>query len=156
MHVEEVAMRFTLIWGQHLPQSRKMRSGRAWLAATGVLLLTAILSPGQNPSTAAPTTPPRSPTLLSPEANRPPDANDQMLMREAKARKTNFDAANAERLKQITQASQILQTLAIALEAEIEKDPSGDISANELQKADNIEKLARVVKERMKLTVAPN
>lgn len=68
----------------------------------------------------------------------------------------NFDAANAERLKQITQASEILQTLAIAMEAEIEKDPSGDISANEMQKADNIEKLARAVKERMKLTIAAN
>ena len=147
-------MRFMMFWGRKSPQSQRIKAGGPWLAATGVLLVAAILSPGQN--TTAPTTPPRSPTLLSPAANRPPDANDVMLMREAKEKKKNFDAANAERKKEITQASQMLQTLAIALEAEIEKDPSGDISTNELQKADNIEKLARMVKERMKLTVTAN
>jgi len=96
---------------------------------------------------------PQGPIIL-PEANRPPDANDQMIMREQNAQKRNFDAANAERLKQLEQASQMLETMAIALKAEVDK--SGDMSQNTIHKAETIEKLARIVKDKMSITVAPD
>ena len=89
-----------------------------------------------------------------PESNRLPDANGQMVLREKSAQKRNFDAANAERMKQLTQATQMLETLAIALKAEVDKP--GDVSQNTINKAETIEKLARIVKERMRLTVGPN
>jgi len=96
--------------------------------------------------------PPR-PVIL-PEANRPPDANEQMIMREQNAQKRNFNAANAERLRQLEQASQMLETMAIALKAEVDK--SGDMSPNTIHKAETIERLARIVKEKMTITVAPD
>ncbi len=83
-----------------------------------------------------------------------PDANDQMIMREKNEQMRNFDAANAERLKELMKASEALETLAMAMKAEVDK-PDG-VDRNSLQKAETIEKLARIVKERMKLTVAPN
>ena len=93
---------------------------------------------------------PPKPTIL-PEANRPPNANDQMVMREKNAQRRNFDAANAERLRQLAQASEMLETMAISLKAEVDK--SGEMSKNTVHKAETIEKLARIVKERMTLTV---
>jgi len=93
-------------------------------------------------------------TPILPESNRLPDANGQMVLREKSAQKRNFDAANAERMKQLTQATQMLETLAIALKAEVDKP--GDVSQNTINKAETIEKLARIVKERMRLTVGPN
>ena len=93
-------------------------------------------------------------TIVLPEANRPPDANDQMIMREKNTQKHNFDTANLERLKQLLETTQALETMAMALEAEVEK--SGEVSENTLHKAETIEKLARIAKQRMTLTIAPN
>jgi len=101
----------------------------------------------QQPPTQAPK------PLILPIANRVPDANEQMMMHEQNTHVRNFNAANAERLKQMMQATDMLETMAIALKAEVDK--SGDMSQNTLNKADTIEKLARIVKDRMKLTVAP-
>jgi hypothetical protein len=92
-------------------------------------------------------------TVLLPETNRLPDANDQMLMRERNTQMRNFDAANAQRLKQLMQASEALETMAMALKAEVDK--SEDLSQNTIHKAETIEKLARIVKDRMKLSIAP-
>jgi len=91
--------------------------------------------------------------LLRPEANRLPDANEQMLMRERNGQVRNFEAANAERRKQLMQASEALETMAMSLKAEVDK--SEGLSENTLHKADTIEKLARIVKERMSLAVTP-
>jgi hypothetical protein len=92
--------------------------------------------------------------MLSPEANRLPDKNDQMIMQVQNVQRHNFNAANAERLKQMMQASEALETLAMSLKAQVDKP--GDLSQNEVNKAETIEKLARIVKERMKLTVPAN
>jgi hypothetical protein len=107
---------------------------------------------GSAQMTQPPSRPPHP--IVLPEANPVPDANDQMMMREKNFLQHNFDAANAERLKQLTEAAQIMETLAMALKAEL--DTSGGTSPNEIQKAETIEKLARMVKERMKLTISPN
>ena len=94
-------------------------------------------------------------SIIRPEASRPPDANDQIKMREAQGKTKNFDAVNAERLKQMMLAADMMETMAIALKAEVDKSGS-DSSPEEIRKAETIEKLARIVKERMKMTIAPN
>jgi hypothetical protein len=128
---------------------------RAWLsqwvlpgaAAIGMLAAAGL---AQNPPMH-----PEKPIIL-PEANRPPDANDQMKMRETQNKNKNFDAANAERLRQMMQVSQMLETMAIALKAEVDNSGSGALSPEVLRKAEAIEKLAHIVKDRMKMTVLPN
>jgi hypothetical protein len=145
-------MRFMPYWD---PASRlsPRTYERAWgvhLLLPGVLLsgMLALVAFAQNQTTTHP--------ILLPEANRPPDANEQMKMREAQNKKTNFDAANAERLKQMVQASEMLETMAIALKAEVDKADSSAPSPEVLHKAETIEKLAHIVKERMKMTVGPS
>jgi hypothetical protein len=120
--------------------------GLASLAA--IALLTGAAQPGQQ----APSLNPDKPYLL-PEANRLPDANDQMKMREQQAKEQNFDSANTQRKKQISDDSEKLLTLAIALKAEVDKTNKDMLSLNVIRKADEIEKLAKNVKEKMKITI---
>lgn len=91
-----------------------------------------------------------------PEANRLPDANDQMKLHEQQNKKQNFEAANAERKKQIADDSNRLLKLATDLKAEVDKTNKDTLSLSVIRKADEIEKLARNVKEKMKLSVASN
>jgi nitric oxide reductase activation protein len=74
-------------------------------------------------------------------------------MRNQDAKQQSFDAANTERKKQISDDSTKLLTLAMALKAEVDKTNKDMLSLNVIRKADEIEKLARNVKEKMKLTV---
>jgi len=98
--------------------------------------------------------PPRpSNSILLPEANRPPDANAQMEMRERKAKQQNFEAANAERRRQIVQDSVRLLKLAASLKAEVDATGKDTVSPAAMVKAAEIERLAHIVKEKMKLTV---
>jgi hypothetical protein len=90
---------------------------------------------------------------LLPEANRLPDANQQMKMRDTQVKQQSFDAANAERKKQLSDDSSKLLTLAMALKAEVDKTNKDMLSLNVIRKADEIEKLAHNVKEKMKVTV---
>jgi hypothetical protein len=121
-------------------------SGRASLMA--IALLAGALWAAQSPPTMNTTKP-----YLSPEANRLPDKNDQMKMSEQQSQKQNFDAANAERKKQISDDSAKLLTLAMALKAEVDKTNKDMLSLNVIRKADEIEKLARSVKEKMKVSI---
>jgi hypothetical protein len=91
--------------------------------------------------------------LLMPEANRPPDANERMRMQERKRTQQSYDALNAERKKLIADDSEKLVTLAMALKAEADNTPGGEVSPNMLRKSMEIERLAHDVKEKMKLTV---
>ena len=52
-----------------------------------------------------------------PEANRPPDANEQMRMHERRRTQQSYDALNAARKKLIADNSEKLVTLAMALKA---------------------------------------
>ena len=114
--------------------------------AGGTLMVAGFAQSSQPPSNT-------SRPLLMPEANRPPDANQQMMMREKNQVTRNFNAANAERRKELMEASEMLETMAMALKAEM--DQSDDLSKNTIHKADTIEKLARIVEDKMKLSVAP-
>lgn len=104
-------------------------------------------------SQAIPAPPRPSRSILLPEANRPPDANAQMEMRERKTRQQNFEAANAERHRQIVQDSARLLKLAASLKAEMDASAKGTVSPAAMVRAGEIERLARIVKEKMKLTV---
>jgi hypothetical protein len=87
--------------------------------------------------------------------NTPPDANKQMQMDEKIDKQKNLDATNAERKKQIADDSTKLLNMAIALKAEVDKTTKDTLSLNVIRKADEIEKLAHNVKEKMKLAVGP-
>jgi hypothetical protein len=90
---------------------------------------------------------------LLPEANRPLDANQQMELREQQAKKQDFAAANLERKKQISDDTAKLLKLATDLKSEVDKTTKDTLSLGVIRKADEIEKLAHNVKEKMKLTV---
>ncbi len=132
-------------------QIRKRHAGIAFAIMVCAVLTAALTVAGfaqdQAPSRS------RAPEL-PPKANPMPDANEQIAMQQRNAQKKNFEAANAARLKQLMQASDALQTLAMALKAEV--DQSGNVNQNTIHKAETIEKLARIVKDRMSLTVAAN
>lgn len=66
----------------------------------------------------------------------------------------NIEAYNKKREKDIADASGKLLTLAIALRAELERDPSAEKSPNTVRKANEIQKLAHDVKEMMKINMA--
>jgi hypothetical protein len=97
--------------------------------------------------------PPRDPTkpILLPEANRLPDVNQQMEMRDKQTKQQNFAAANAERRKQIADDSAKLIKLTEELEAEVNKTDKDTLSLNVIRKADEIEHMAHNIKEKMKL-----
>lgn len=88
--------------------------------------------------------------------NQPPDANVQMEEREQRAKTQNFAAANAERKKQIADDSAKLLKLAADLKAEVDKTNKEMLSLNVIRKANEIERLAHRVKEKMKLTAGAN
>jgi len=147
-------MRFKSSAGSESEQPVARARKRAWilpmtLAGSAILAMVTLLSFAQTPA-------PQPHPLLLPAVNRPPDANQQMEMREQKSKRQNFDAANAERLRQMTQATEMLETMAIALKAEVDKTGSTQLSETAVHKAETIEKLAQIVKERMELTVKPN
>jgi hypothetical protein len=91
--------------------------------------------------------------ILLPEANRPPDANAQMAMHEQNAKKADFNAANLERKRQIADDSAKLLKLASDLKSEVDKTSKDTLSLGVIRKAEEIEKLAHNVKEKMKLTM---
>lgn len=97
--------------------------------------------------------PPKPRTVLLPEANRPPDANDQMRMQLQEVKRQNFDAANAERMRQIADESKKLILLTKDLHAKMEKIGKEPLPAELEREAEVIELLAHDVQEKMKLTV---
>jgi hypothetical protein len=130
-----------------------MRSGRsAWLSLFA-LAATAVCA--QNPS--APINPLRMDKVdLPTPINQAPDANAQLEENDRKMAPRDYAAANAERKKQIADASARLVKLAADLKAEVDKSSKDTLSLSVIRKADEIEKLARAVKEKMKLTVGGN
>lgn len=93
-------------------------------------------------------------SLLMPEANRMPDANDQMRMREQQAKKVSYEVANTERQRQIVDDSAKLVELATQLKTEVDKTSKDTLSLAVIRKAEDIEKLAHSVQQKMKLTMA--
>ena len=125
-----------------------------WRFCVCILFLAPVMAAAQSNSQTPLSNPqPRPAGVLLPEVNRLPDANDQMEMREQQAKKQDFAAANAERRKQIADDSVKLLKMAADLKAEVDKTTKDTLSLNVIRKADEIERLAHNVKEKMKLTV---
>jgi hypothetical protein len=72
-------------------------------------------------------------------------------MRDKQAKQQGFEAANAERKKQIAEESAMLLKLATELKAEVDKTTKDTLSLSVIRKADEIEKMAHGVKEMRKL-----
>jgi hypothetical protein len=67
----------------------------------------------------------------------------------------NPDALNAERREQIAAGSARLLKLATELKAEVDKSSKDTLSVSVIRKAEEIEKLAHSVKEKMRLGAGP-
>lgn len=114
-----------------------------WLVLFAALPAGSLLHSQANPNQPIP----------GPEASRPLDANQIMNMHDQQNKKANVDAANAERKKQIADDSAKLLKLATDLKAEVDKTSKDTLSLGVIRKAEEIEKLAHSVKEKMKLSV---
>lgn len=96
---------------------------------------------------------PHPTTVISPVANPLPDANDRMEMQEQGIKRASYEAANAERKRQLDTDSALLLKLAAELKAEVDKTPQDTLSLSVVRKAEEIERLAHNVQLKMKLTV---
>lgn len=114
----------------------------------GTLAFAALVSMAQQEPPGTPDRP-----YLIPGANRLPGANSQMEMRDQQSKKSSFDAANAERKRQISDDSARLLKLATELKTEVEKTSKDTLSLSVIHKAEDIEKLAHSVQQKMKLTM---
>lgn len=134
----------------HRPASSAGSSARAWRsAATACLLVFLALAAGR-PLTSQDASRP----VPSPEASRPPDVNVQVAMNEQQSKKASVDAANVERRREIGEDSTRLLKLATDLKAELDKTTKDTLSLGVIRKADEIERLAHSVREKMKLAMS--
>jgi hypothetical protein len=85
-----------------------------------------------------------------------PAASGQKPVGERQNGLQEYEAANAERKKKIAADSALLLKMATDLKAEVDKTNKDMLSITVIRKAEAIEKLARGVKEEMKLTVGAN
>ncbi len=132
--------------------SNRQPARHDWGRVIACLAVMAAFAGAAHPGQQAPSLNPDKPYLM-PAANNLPDANAQMQMRDQQAKQKNYEAANAERKKQIAEDSERLLKLATDLKAEVDKTTKDTLSLTVIRKADEIEKLAHNVKEKMKLTV---
>ena len=98
----------------------------------------------------------RASNTLVPGDSYPSDSNYLRVMNEARVKRSNYEAANIERKRQITEDSARLLKLATELKAEVDKTGKDTLSLSVIRKAETIEMLAKGVKEKMKLTVGAN
>ncbi|HVZ82190.1 MAG TPA: hypothetical protein VG893_00850 [Terracidiphilus sp.] len=117
-------------------------------AALIVALTSAAALHAQN----VPPPPPPHPIII-PLANRLPDANDQMVMREAASQHQNFEAANALRFRQINDDTAKLLILAQDLKAKMSALGKKPVPERLQREAAVIELLAHDIQARMVLTV---
>lgn len=124
------------------------------LSCACILLVIPLAAAAQSNSQTPLTNPPPRPSgIILSGGNRLPDANQQMEMHEAQAKKEDFAAANAERKRQIADDTARLIQLAADLKVEVDKAGKDTLSLSVIRKADQIERLAHNIKEKMKLSV---
>ena len=144
-------MPFTLIPQENSDRQRAagLRSSARFHAALlgGSLAVVTALASAQS-------SPPSYNPNLTVGPNAMPDANAQMEMRDAAQKESaaNFAAANFERKKQMNDDSAKLLKLATELKSEVDKSTKDTLSLGVVHKAEEIEKLAHSVKEKMKLS----
>jgi hypothetical protein len=86
----------------------------------------------------------------------PPDANEQMTMRDQMVRRRNYDAVNAVRIRQIKSDTDQLLKLATEMNAGLSGAASPESDKAAQAQAEEIERLAHGVQEKMKLSVGAN
>ena len=124
----------------------------ACLLAMGAAAAPSNFSQTQGPSAPTNSAQPKQ-SIIDPAANRPPDKNDQMAMRQRNATKASYEAANEERKRQLTDDSAALLALSNELKEELDKTTKDTLSLDVVRKADEIARLAHTVQLKMKLTV---
>jgi hypothetical protein len=136
--------------GEARPAMRPLRKLAACLFM-GATLAAAQQSPpnGQPPSNGSTPSP-------DPGPGRGWTASGQLAIPVAQNGQQNFEAANAERRKQIADDSARLVKLATDLKTEVDKTTKDTLSLSVIRKADEIEKLAHSVKDKMRLTAGTN
>jgi hypothetical protein len=95
---------------------------------------------------------PNTPRNLPEFINRLPDTNDEARMHQDKTGQANFDAANAQRKKEVSEDTAKLVKLANDLKAEIDSTDKDTLSVSAIKKAEAIEKLAKSLKQKMTVT----
>jgi hypothetical protein len=96
---------------------------------------------------------PKPEGYIIPAANRPPDANDRLLMSDRQTKNQNFDKANAERMLKIADETAKLLILTEDLKARMDKIGRGPYPPEVAKEMQVIELLAHDVQEKMKLSV---
>jgi hypothetical protein len=138
-----------------------------WLSCICILFAASVTVYSQSSNSQAPQTPspnpPPKPSGVSPpganpvpEAKPAPDANGQPEARDNETKQQTSAVSDAERKKQIADDSAKLLKLATDLKAEVDKTSKDTLSVNVIRKADEIEKLAHSVKEKMKPAAGTN
>jgi hypothetical protein len=154
---QEVPMRFLTNANRQLAQSSPCASLHPrWITVCACVFALAATLGTTGELTTQTESPNRGRPLISPTANPVPDANEQMKMQEQQNRNRNFEAVNLERKRQISDDSLRLLKLVIDLKTEVDKTSKDTLSLGIIRKADEIERLAHGVKEKMKLTMAAN
>jgi hypothetical protein len=97
---------------------------------------------------------PNTPRNVPDFINRLPDTNDEARMHQDKSGQANFDAANAQRKKEVSEDTAKLVKLANDLKAEVDSTDKDTLSVSAIKKAEAIEKLAKSLKQKMTVTVA--
>jgi hypothetical protein len=132
------------------PANSRVSSTRAWRSAAAVSLMAFAALVASHDLTSQDASRP----ALSPEASRPPDANPQVAMNEQHSKKASVEAANVERRREIGEDSTRLLKLATDLKTELDKTTKDTLSLGVIRKADEIERLAHNVREKMKLAMS--
>jgi hypothetical protein len=123
---------------------------RRWIrGAAGLAIVATLMGVSQTPQQSSPNADKPYP---APEANRLPDKGGLMQLHDGQSQKQQFETANTERKKQIEDDTAKLLELATELKAEVDKTSKDTLSINVIRKAESIEKLAKGVKDKMKLT----
>jgi hypothetical protein len=148
----------------HSRQSRANRSQRAASAQrvrlkgrlalmAGIVAMAAFIAGGKGNGQETMPNPLQPRPVPMPERNRIPDVNDQMKFHEQNARNRNFEAANAERKRQIDDETGKLLILAKDLKSKMDKLGDEPMPPVLVKEASVIEILANDVKVKMKMTV---
>jgi len=134
---------------QAVGNARLSPKGLAWvigLASLAALAIAPAVGDGLQES-------PNVPKRLPPSMDRVPDSNEANQINTQEARKRSFERINAERKREMMADSERLLKLAMDLKAEVDKTGKDELSIFEIRKAEEIERLAHGVQEKMQLTV---
>jgi nitric oxide reductase activation protein len=117
------------------------------LASLALVVLLPVVSNGGQQSQAPQPAAKASPAPASNKAS----GNNNQANKDQETKKQDPEAANAERKKEISAESAKLLKLATELKAEVDKTNKDTLSIGVIRKADEIEKLAHSVKEKVQV-----